>query len=133
MRKLLLLSVFLLNGCALVDAYLMTKYDPNEYSLITTIRADAGQFKNSCTDAVASKDNANKIAYETILFKNYSENIPKNDNGYKSAIALNEIAQGLADRYNKPDPVSPIFCKLKFGGIESSAGLMQHVIGNKPR
>jgi hypothetical protein len=133
MRKLLLLSVFLLNGCTVVDAYLMTHYDPNEYGSITTIRADAGQFKTRCNDLVISRANAEKIAYETNAFKLYSENIPKNTDNYKSAVALNEIAQGLVDRYNKPDPVNPIFCKLKFEGIESSATLMQHVIGNRPR
>jgi hypothetical protein len=133
MRKLLLLSIFLLNGCTLIDAYMMTHYDPNEYNLITTIRADAGQFKTKCNDTVASKANAEMIAYETNKFKLYSENIPKNDDNYKASIALNEIAQGLVDRYNKPEPVSTVFCQLKFGGIENSASLMQHVIGKRPR
>jgi hypothetical protein len=133
MRKLLLLSLLaVLSSCTVIDAYLMTHYDPNEYSGITTIRVDAGQFKTKCDDAVVSKANAERIAYETTAFKLYSENIPKNDDNYKASTALDEIAQGLVDRYNK-GPVSPVFCKLKFGAIENSAGLMQHVIGNRPR
>jgi len=134
MRKLLLISaVLMLSSCTVIDAYLMTHYDPNEYNNITVIRADAGQFKNKCDDAVASRANAERIAYETNAFKLYSENIPKNDDNYKAATSLNEIAQGLVERYNKGDPVSPVFCKLKFGAIENSAGLMQHVIGKRPR
>ena len=133
MRKFLLLSMFLLNGCTIIDAYMMTHYDPNEYGIITTIRVDAGQFKTQCNDPIASKANAGKIAYETTAFKLYSENIPKNADSYKAATSLNEIAQGLVERYNKSEPVSLVFCQLKFSGIENSATLMQHVIGNRPR
>jgi hypothetical protein len=133
MRKLLLLAIVLLNGCTLVDAYLMTKYDPNEYNLITLIRSDAARFKTTCADAGLSKNNAIRLANETAMFKNYSENIPRNADGFKAATSLNEIAVGLVDRYNSNDTVSQIFCKLKFEGIEHSASLMQHTIGNKPR
>ena len=38
MKKLLIVvvvAVTALNGCALYNAYMMTKYDPNEYRIIT--------------------------------------------------------------------------------------------------
>jgi len=133
MRKLLIALVLVLPGCTLIDAYLMAGFDPNEYMLITEIRTTAETSKALCDDATVSKRNAAAIASKTHLFERYSEEIPRNDNGIKAAKSLNEIAQGLAVRYNSPEPVSPVFCKLKFGGIENGAKVMQHVIGNRPR
>ena len=134
MRKLLLVAlVTLLPGCALVDAYLMTKYDPNEYRIITEIRSDANTYKTQCDDAVASKANSVAIADKTKLFQFYSEQIPRNTNGISASKNLNEIAQGLKTRYAGADKVSATFCKLKFEGIEIGATTIQHVLGNRPR
>jgi len=135
MRKLLLLVglMALLPGCTLIDAYFMAGFDPNEYILITQIRTEAEAAKARCNDVMASRSNAQAIAGRTQLFERYSEEIPRNNNGVSAAKSLNEIAQGLATRYNGTQPVSPVFCKLKFEGIESSAKVMQHVIGNRPR
>jgi len=134
MKKLIasVLALSMLNGCALIDAYLMTKFDPNEYGLITTIRAEAQQFKSECNDNTVSKTNAIKIANNTRTFELYSENIPRNENGQRAAKSLNEIAQGLNQRY-QAGLVSPVFCKLKFESIENSATVMQHTLGNRPR
>ena len=119
MKKLLLIIglVILLPGCALVDAYLMTKYDPNEYKLITEIRADAQLSKKNCDDNNASKMNARIIASKTHLFELYSQEIPRNQNVISASKDLNEIAQGLETRYNQPTPVSAAYCKLKFESI----------------
>jgi hypothetical protein len=134
MKKILLAVVVLaLNGCALYDAYMMTGFDPNEYRIITEVRTDAGEFKTQCDDAVKSKANAGSISYKTSLFQNYSEQIPRNSNGINASKELNKIAQGLKERYNKGDAVSPTFCKLKFESIEHSAQTVQHVIGQRPR
>lgn len=128
-----MLAVVLLPGCALVDAYLMTKYDPNEYRIITEIRTDAAKGKTQCEDAVVSRANANSIADKTQLFVFYSEQVPRNQNVQNASVELNKIAQGLVELYNKPQAPSVAFCKIKFGTIETSAATMQHVIGNKPR
>lgn len=120
-----------LNGCALWDAYFMTGYDPNEYMLATQIRTDAQVYKLQCDTPVAQA-NAQAIALKTRLFANYSEQIPDNDNGKKSAESLNEIAQGLNDAYRKGTP-SPTFCRLKYGSIENAAYVIQHVVGKRPR
>ena len=135
MKKPLLiigLSV-LLSGCALVDAYLMTKYDPNEYKLITEIRADAQLAKKSCDDNNVSKMNAIIVANKTHLFELYSQEIPRNTNVINASKDLNEIAQGLEERYKQSTTISPAYCKLKFGSIESNATTMQHIIGARPR
>jgi hypothetical protein len=135
MKKLLIIMglSILLSGCALIDAYLMTKYDPNEYKLITEIRADAQLSKKNCDDNNASKMNAIIVANKTHLFELYSQEVPRNQNVINASKDLNEIAQGLETRYNQPTPVSPAYCKLKFTSIESNAETMQHIIGARPR
>ena len=109
MKKLLLaLALLSLSGCAVVDAVLMTKYDPNEYRTITEIRAEARQSKDECNNPSSSAANAVSIARKTSFFVVYSENIPRNQDGFKASKSLDEIAQGLATRYQGKDPVSPV-------------------------
>lgn len=131
-RILAVLAIVSLNGCAVWDAYFMTGYDPNEYMLVTQIRTDAQVYKTQCDNPQLAPANAQAIAIKTRLFKNYSEQIPKNDNGKKASSSLDEIAQGLDDAYKKGTP-SPTFCKLKYGSIENAAYVIQHVVGDRPR
>jgi hypothetical protein len=134
MKRLIpLLLVPLFSACTLVDAYLMTKYDANEYKLAVEIRTDAIKYKAQCDDPVATKINANAIADKTQLFENYSEHIPRNDNGAAASRNLNEIAQGLAKKYNSGDKVSTTFCRLKFEGIAIGAVTVQSVLAKRPR
>lgn len=134
MRRLLLVGLFaLLPGCAIIDAYLMTKYDSNEYRIITEIRADSAHAKSDCDNAQLSKANASAVGSKTEMFVLYSQYIPRNSNGISASKSLNEMAQGLVDRYKATGPVSPAFCRIKFNAIEHSAELIQHTIGNRPR
>ncbi|CAB4241918.1 hypothetical protein UFOVP71_456 [uncultured Caudovirales phage] len=135
MKRLVFLSLVLstLSGCAIVDAFLMTKYDPNEYKIITQIRTDASQYKTECDNPLLNQVNAISIANKTVLFQNYSEHIPYNDDGFKASKSLNAQAQGLAESYAKGATPSSLFCKIKYSGIENSATIIQHTIGNKPR
>ena len=132
MKRLILLVPFLA-GCTLVDAYLMTKYDANEYKLAVEIRSDASRYKTECNDAMLSRANAQAIAQKTQLFEHYSEHIPRNDNGASASRNLNEIAQGLVKRYDSGDKVSTTFCRLKFEGIEIGAVTVQSVLAKRPR
>ena len=131
MKRLAFLLVPLLSSCAVYDAITMTGFDPNEYRIITEIRVDASHYKTQCGTPLAP-ENALAMANKTELFEVYSEQIPNNTDSYKAATSLNEIAQGLVNRYNTP-PVPDLFCKLKYGSIENSAKVIQHVIGNRPR
>ena len=134
MKKLvLLLSMFVLSGCSVLDAYLLTHYDPNEYQLITAIRADAQQFKTTCSDAELSRTNSAKLAKDTQMFVLYSEHVPRNNDVISASKSLHTIAQGLSDQYQKSDRVSPTFCKIKFESVETSADKMQKTIGARPR
>ena len=134
MKKILsILSLSLLSSCAVVDAYLMTHYDPNEYGVITAIRAESRQFKDQCDDFGASRSNAAKLAADTQLFMMYSEHIPRNKDLISASQELNVIAKGLADQYAKSDKVSTAFCKIKFTSIETSADKIQTVTAGRPR
>lgn len=134
MRRLLtaVITATAISGCALWDAYFMAPYDANEYMQITEIRALAGQYRKQCDNPVLAPQNAQNIANRTDLFEKYEELIPRNDNGYKAARALNEIAQGLNTAYGK-GTVSPTFCRLKYNNIEHSAELIQRVTAGRPR
>ena len=133
MKRIFLAAFTLsLTSCALWDAYMMAPYDANEYMQITEIRASAGQFRKQCDNPVLTPANAEAIANKTDLFEKYEELIPRNDNGYKAARALNEIAQGLNTAYTKGS-VSSMFCKLKYNNIEHSAELIQRVTAGRPR
>jgi hypothetical protein len=133
MKKLLtIIAVLSLNGCALWDAYFMAPYDANEYLLITEIRAAAGQYKKQCDNSMLAPVNAQAISTKTDLYEKYSEQIPRNANGYRSAQALNEIAQGLNNQYLK-GTLSATFCRLKYSNIEHSAALIQQVTAGRPR
>jgi hypothetical protein len=131
MKKLLLLLVVVLPGCAVYDAVMMTSFDANEYRIVTEIRVDAGYYKTECGNTTA-QSNASAMARKTELFERYSEQIPHNQDSYDASRNLNEIAQGLLKRYANP-PVPELFCKLKYGAIESSAKVIQHVLAQRPR
>ena len=133
MKKILIATVIaLLSGCALVDSYLM-KYDSNEYTIITQIRADAQSYKGACDNELMSTTNAVALAEKTKLFMLFSEHQPHNDPVIKASIELDKIAQGLKTQYVNGSKVSPIFCKIKFESVEHSAETMQKIIGAKPR
>ena len=132
MKRLALLLVPLLSSCAVYDAITMTGFDPNEYRIITEIRVDATHYRDACANPLLAQTNAVAIARKTELFEVYSEQIPNNNDSYKAAKNLNEIAQGLSKRYDTP-PVPQLFCKLKYSSIENSAQVIQHTLGNRPR
>ena len=132
MKRLIVLLLPLLSSCAVYDALTLTGFDPNEYRIITEIRVDANHYKDACANPLIAQTNAVAIANKTDLFEIYSEQIPNNADSYKAATSLNEIAQGLARRYDTP-PVPVLFCKLKYTSIENSARVIQHTIGNRPR
>ena len=130
MKKLLLALIFVLPGCAAIDAFLMT-YDANEYNAITDVRVFANTAKTSCDTSEAAK-NANALALKTFYFVNYTQYLPHNAPTQKAAVELNDMAQGLNNQY-KTGNVSPIFCKIKFEGIATSAEAIQKTVGAKPR
>jgi hypothetical protein len=133
MKTLIIIATVVLNGCAVYDAFMMAPYDPNEYKLITEVRVDAEFYRSQCDNLSLAPGNAQAIAAKTNLFEKYQEMIPRNNNGYQSAKALNEIAQGLSVQYTKSISVSTTFCRLKYNTIEKSAESIQRTTAGRPR
>jgi hypothetical protein len=133
MKRIFLAAIALsLTSCAVWDAYLMAPYDANEYLQITEIRVMAGEYRQQCDNFQASAVNAQDITRRTMMFERYSEYIPRNENGYRAAKALNEIAQGLGTAYGK-GIVSSVFCRIKYNNLEQAAELIQRVTAGRPR
>jgi hypothetical protein len=136
MKKLILLSVIALAGCAsfsdLKEAFLM-KYDTNEYFQISEIRTDAYYAKQNCSNFEESKKQAESIARKSFAFKNYVQHLPNNSKVITASVNLDAIAEGLKDQYQKNDKISAVFCKIKFESVETSAETMQKTIGAKPK
>ena len=126
-------TAVLINGCAVYDAFMMAPYDPNEYKLITEVRVDAAFYRSQCDNPLLAPGNAQAISAKTNLFEKYQEMIPRNNNGYQSAKALNDITQGLSAQYSKSTTVSTVFCRLKYNTIEKSAESIQRTTAGRPR
>lgn len=133
MKKLILIVfMFFLTSCAIIDVYRMAKFDNNEYALINSVRTQANLGAAKCGTPEV-KDAVNKIYYKAVELKNYSQSIPKNEETIKMSSELAEIVKGLNDRYKETEPVSLPYCTTKFGLIEKNAVTIQNVVGGKPR
>jgi hypothetical protein len=133
MKRLALISlVLLLNGCALINAYRMARFDNIEYALVNQIHTQAQLGVVSCgtNDVYSQVDN---IYFKTVELRNYSASIPRNEETVTMTNELVGITKGLKDRYASGDPVSQKYCELKFNNIENSSGTMKTIIGAKPR
>lgn len=122
-----------LSGCALIDAYLMAKYDTTEYSLVNKIKTKAELSVDDCKDVKKSKENADILYFTAIELRNFSTNIPRNEETTKLAGNLVELTKQGREQYAKDSNVSETFCKLKLQQIGRSAEVAQKVIGKKPR
>ena len=132
-RFVLILALAGLHGCALYDAYMMAKFDTNEYQYITRIRTHASIGLQSCDRPDAAKAEANYIWVVANEYKNYAEMIPHNENSFELASTLTKITDEFHQRYQGDKPVSVVYCKAKFTAIERSSENIQKVIGAKPR
>jgi len=133
-KKLLGLALVLfgLNGCALYDAYMMAKFDNNEYQYITRIRTHAELGLPLCgTPAVG--EHIKYIWVTATEYKNYAEAIPHNENSYQLATTLISVTDSFYKRYQSGNPPSEVYCKAKFTAIKQSSENIQKVIGAKPR
>jgi hypothetical protein len=135
MKKLIasLIIVSSLSGCALIDAYLMAGYDTTEYALVNRIKTQADLAVEDCKDVVKSKQNADNLYFTAVELRNFSVNIPRNEDTAKLAGNLVELTKQGKEQYVKNPNVSETFCKLKLQQIGRSAEVAQKVIGKKPR
>ena len=122
-----------LSGCALIDAYLMAGYDTTEYALVNRIKTQADLSIEDCKDPVKSKQNADNLYVTAVELRNFSTNIPSNEDTAKLANNLVELTKQGKEKYVKNPNVTETFCKLKLQQIGRSAEVAQKVIGKKPR
>jgi len=118
MKKIILISLILLNGCALQ----IGQYDSNEYMLVNQIRTKAQL--QQCT-----KKNVDDLYFIGLQLKNYSQYLPDNEQVFN----LTNDLFTIIDELNKRENFSIAFCQAKLNIIEVSAEKIQQVIGNKPR
>lgn len=127
MKKLLLVCVatLQLSGCALWDIYNQSKYDSNEYALVTEIRTLA-QTSKGCDE-----DSVKKLYFTTLQLNNFSQYIDGNN---KKSIEMNKgLLNMVKELHDKPQPINPMYCNAKLNIVEISAEAIQKVTGTKPR
>lgn len=127
MKKLLLVCIVIsqLSGCALWDIYNQSKYDSNEYALVTEIRTLA-QTSTGCDEA-----SVKRLYFTTLQLNNFSEY--QNGNNKKSVEMNTGLLNMVKELYNKPQPIAPMYCNAKLNIIGISAEAIQKVTGTKPR
>ena len=135
MKKILitLLLTTSLSGCALFDAYLMAKYDTNEYALVNDIKTKAEIAEQNCSNQALVVAQVNELYIKSLEFKNFTTHIPRNKDADNMSNKLLLLTKDTKDYFNKAEKISPIFCKAKLKQVVMSADTIQHVIGNKPR
>lgn len=133
MKKLILLAMVALQGCALIDAYNMAKFDNNEYGLVANIRTQTENLQQRCKDTPYIKSTLVGIYVSTKELQNYTEHLPNNKEAFKLSSDLVALTKSTVDFYSDKDTVSEVFCKAKLQQITTSANTIQKVIGNKPR
>ena len=133
MKRLILITVFLLNGCAVVDYYRMAKWDNNEYQLANEVQTAATLGYDFCPSQKDVVYYVDHIYTKSVEFKNYANDIERNEETVKMADNLMAITKGLKERYHSGDDVSQKYCELKMTSVQTSTGTIKKSLGAKPR
>lgn len=132
-KAFILVTLFYISGCSLLDKFMIAPYDNNEYGLVNKIRTTAQLSKKDCVDRNVMKMNSNTIFALSSEMKNFSQYLPKNDQSIKPISQLYTMTEELHKRYEAEDPVNKTYCELKLTSIEESAEIIQKAIGKRPR
>ena len=134
MKKILIvIFVFSLSGCALLDAYFMAKYDTNEYFIVNDIKTKAQVAEENCSNSTLVVTQVNELYIKSLEFKNFTMHIPRNKDTDNMSTKLLTLTKDTKDYFNKAEKISPIFCKAKLQQVIKSADTIQHILGSKPR
>lgn len=132
MKTLLIaLSLLVLSGCAVVDRFIIAPFDPNEYSLVNTLRSSSILVKPNCSNI--SRNEVNHLYNIALTLKNYSEYLPKNDQTIKPVNTTYQMVSELKSRYEKENKLNKTYCELKMQSIIDASELTQKAIGKRPR
>lgn len=142
MRNIFLgLILLLLSGCAViqpvVDRFTIAPFDSGEYSLVNKLRTTAIKAKPSCNTKSDPWKFIYSYVYEihdtSLLLKNYSEYLPKNDQTIKPIELIHQMTTDLKKRYEQDVTVSKTYCELKIQSIIDASESIQKAIGKRPR
>ena len=135
MKALLVLPlVFLLNGCVLLDAYLMANFDNNEYALVNKVRSQSETIIYNCTNGKQVQSSLNDLEESTRELKNYTQYISHNEDAEQLATGLYVMVANTKKFYDdKNGVVGSFFCKKKLGQIVTASEKIQETYGRKPR
>ena len=133
MKKLLIALVVLLSGCSVMDAYLMSHYDTNEYALANDIRSKSFLSESDCNDRDKIVADVKSIYETSYRLEGFSEFTPRNEKATEPTKKLLELSKQLKDYYDTHEKVSEPFCKLKLQQVNKSAEEVQSVLARKPR
>ena len=133
MKRLILITVLLLNGCAIVDIYRQAKWDNNEYQIANEIQTAATLGYDLCASQKDVVVYVDQIYTKSIEFKNYTSDIERNKETTVMAENLLAITKSLKERYHSGDDVSQKYCELKMTTVQTSTGTIKRVLGAKPR
>ena len=120
-KAFILVTLFYISGCSLLDKFMIAPYDNNEYALVNKIRTTAQLSKKDCVDRNVMKTNAETIFVVSSEMKNFSQYLPKNDQSIKPISQLYTMTEELYKRYETEGPVNKTYCELKLTSIEESA------------
>jgi hypothetical protein len=142
MKKIIIsLTLLFLSGCSVVqpiyDKFMIAPFDSNEYALVNHLRTVAIQTKPSCNTAddpwMHIYSYVEKLHETSLLLKNYSEYLPKNDQTIKPVNLVYQMTTDLKNRYEKETKVSKTYCELKIQSIIDASESIQKAIGKRPR
>lgn len=127
--SLLIIIVLLsLSGCGLFPS----RFDSQEHAMIVNVHVI------SQDDGVCNTPNSAYMAAQTMYQDarwawNYGRDIPDNEKMTKMTENLMAMTRELDDRYKKGDPVSVVYCKLKFKNIHQATDTILKVSARRPR
>ena len=102
MKKILLVAIISLSGCALIPS----KWDVNEARAMTDIQISTRYF-----DCSKSKDQINDLQKQIVWFETYAKFKGSNDVA-EIFIDISKTVSEFKDRTDK-GPISPLYCDLK--------------------
>lgn len=134
MKKILMIiSIFGLTSCAVVDSYFMAKYDTNEYSLANDITTKSFLAQKECKDFNKTVVNVRDLYEMSYKLAKFTSHIPRNNDAVKMSEKLLALSESTRDYYYNNMNVSEFYCKSKLQQINKSAEEVQAVLARKPR
>ena len=124
---LILLVALLLAGCSFPSTF-----DSHEHARMVNIHVISLD-DSVCANREQAADRAQTMYSDARWLWAYGQDLPDNAPMAKMEIELMAMTRELAERYQKPDPVSQYYCKSKFENIRRATDTMIKASARRPR